>query len=171
MIAKEQETLDIYKNLMEEVKMRIDAVATMFQKQIIPEPLIQEFCFLQVRMICELIALACLIAHGTIIAPDAKKIQKQHKPADIMQQLNDINPDFYPHPLKSTRTSPTSIHYEDINKKFMTKQELLKLWGKCGDALHRGDVRKIMKKNIPLQRDFPDLEDSRDKIMNLLGVH
>src|SRR4051812_46140926 len=116
MIAKEHETLEIYKNLMEEVKIRIDAVVSMFDKKIIPDPLIEEFCFLQVRMICELIALACLIAHGTIISHDAKKIQKQYKPADIMQQLADINPDFYPHPLKSTRTGPTSIHYEDINK-------------------------------------------------------
>lgn len=55
----------LYANIMQEIKIRIAAVdaETMNQLPVVP-PLVKEFCYLQFRMICEPIAVGCLVAHG-----------------------------------------------------------------------------------------------------------
>ena len=60
--------LNLYAALMEEVKIRIDVIKIIVGTTPVPMPstLMREYCFLQLRMICELIALGCLTAHGEI---------------------------------------------------------------------------------------------------------
>jgi hypothetical protein len=57
----------VYTSVMEEAKFRALSVNTLTGSQIgLPVSLLREFCFLQLRMLCELIALGCLVAHGDI---------------------------------------------------------------------------------------------------------
>jgi len=55
----------LYANLMEEIKVRLDCInAAMQGRLMLPSPIVREFCYLQIRFLCELVALSCLIAHG-----------------------------------------------------------------------------------------------------------
>jgi hypothetical protein len=54
----------------------------------IPQALIREYCFLQLRMLCELIALGCLVAHGDITK--TKYFQKAYKADDILERLGKL---------------------------------------------------------------------------------
>ncbi len=55
---------NVYAAIMEEAKLRALSI-NMFSGAgyAIPLPLKRECCFLQLRMLCELIALGCLVAH------------------------------------------------------------------------------------------------------------
>jgi hypothetical protein len=56
----------LYANLMEEIKIRTGAIDIGTSGQLpLMAPLVTEFCFLQLRMICELIALGCKIARNS----------------------------------------------------------------------------------------------------------
>ena len=62
---------------MEEIKRRIDLIQRLVQGQIvIPQMAAFEFCYLQLRKICEVFALACLTAHGDIPQVRSKLLQK-----------------------------------------------------------------------------------------------
>src|SRR5256885_15775731 len=55
----------VYTSIMEEAKFRALSINTLTRSRIgLPVLLLGEFCFLELRMLCELIALGCLVAHG-----------------------------------------------------------------------------------------------------------
>lgn len=60
MSSSDQKQLDLYAQLMDEVKARfacINHVTHGFTG--LPTPVVREFCYLQIRFLCELTALAC----------------------------------------------------------------------------------------------------------------
>ena len=77
----DQAALNLYLSLMEEAKIRAFSInnATNVPNRL-PPPLVREYCFLQLRMLCELIALGCLVAHSDIKATQAKSFQKHGRP-------------------------------------------------------------------------------------------
>ena len=80
----------LYADLMEEAKARIAAIDTAINKTtaLLPPTFIQEFCFLQLRMLCELIALGCLVAHGDIA--ETSKLKAEWSADDIIKALKKI---------------------------------------------------------------------------------
>ena len=57
----------------------------------------REFCFLQLRLLCELVALSCLVAHGTYPLCKPTRAEKKAYSADeIMKKLEELRPHFYP---------------------------------------------------------------------------
>jgi len=63
-----EEAMDAYSILMQEAKGRLSAINTSLAGRTgLPSGTICEFCFLQLRMLCELITLGCLTAHGPAI--------------------------------------------------------------------------------------------------------
>ncbi len=60
-------TLKLYLALMEEARVRLDAINHAFQNDAgLPPRMVRETCYLQLRFLCEIIALGCLVAHGDI---------------------------------------------------------------------------------------------------------
>ena len=86
---RDEEALALYIRLMEEVKGRAFSINAITHSPIqIGPPLIREYCFLQLRMLCELIALGCLVAHGDIA--NTKYFQRDaYKADDIMRRLEE----------------------------------------------------------------------------------
>ena len=78
-----------YRVMMEEAKIRLDSIDAALSGliTIIPVPALREFCFLQLRMLCELIALACLMAQGDIPATKTKKLLETWEPDRILREL------------------------------------------------------------------------------------
>ena len=142
---------ELYRNFMMEVRIRISAVdlATTNLFPMAP-PFVKEFCYLQFRMMCELIALGCLAAHGDLKGDKKRKLDGLWAADKIINELERLHADFYPVAIMKKRT-PIGLHIEDKIPQPLTKDELLRLYYKCGDQLHRGSTKKILSQKIPVQ--------------------
>ena len=82
--AVTQQQLDaanLYAGLLEEAKGRIFSIDSVIGGRAgIPDPLAREYGYLQLRMLCEVIALCCLAAHGDLSAAQAAKLKKNTLP-------------------------------------------------------------------------------------------
>jgi hypothetical protein len=122
-----QEAMDAYSILMHEAKRRLFAIDTALEgKTGLPNGVICEFCFLELRILCELIALGCLTANGDLMTGKLRETWQADK---IIRGLEELHPKFYP--------------YTELKEGVFTKEELVKLWRKCGDVLHRGTFETL----------------------------
>lgn len=88
---------DLYCNLMMEIRQRSDIVASAANEQYnIPKLAAYELCYLQFRLICELIALSALAAHGDIHATKSGRLTKSYQADAILNMLEKLHPNFYP---------------------------------------------------------------------------
>jgi hypothetical protein len=166
---KQDAAINLYAKLMEEAKSRLACVSLAVNgKTGLPGPAVREFCFLQFRMICELISLGCLTAHGDIQA--TTRLRDEWSAKNILSQLEKLHPDFYPFPSEK-ETDGRNHHLTPITEGFLTKADLLNLNGKCGDILHRGSLKKLLSPNSPVQVHFPDIDGWAKKIARLLDIH
>jgi hypothetical protein len=166
----ELKALELYGGLMEEVKLRIGAIdhCTLNRSGLAPH-FVKDFCYLQLRMICELIAIGCLVAHGDIVEAAPKELTKHWSADRIMESLGALHPHFYPKPIRKTRT-PSGWHVEPIEYP-LSKTAFLDMYGKCGNALHRGNLRKLLKGQFPIHVNYPDITAKAQKILDLLANH
>jgi hypothetical protein len=162
------EALSTYSGLMEEAKQRLLDMDTALAGQTgLTDGSVCEFCFLQLRMLCEVIALGCLTAHGDL---QVGKLKQDWKADRIVRRLEELHSDFYP--IAATQTMAGPDLYDAVLRKdgFLTKEELLKLYWKCGDVLHRGSLQ-----TLPLLRslsaDIKEIKDWKQKIEVLLDYH
>lgn len=176
MATKSQvEAMNLYANLVAEMRLRIDIIqkATAGSTGLIA-PLVKEFCYLQLRMLCELIALGCLVAHGDIKA--TTKLKGEWSAKEIIRRLGQLQPDFFPSPqIIKPSTNPAYINEihgpKGRNIDYLTKEELINLNGKCGTIVHRGSLKKLLSESVSIQLHFPDIDAHLTKIRNLLRTH
>jgi hypothetical protein len=165
---------DLYIGFMEQIKARnmaINAVGSRMVLQAQPDMIGTEFAFLQFRLICETIALACLAAHGDISQTQQPSIQKAWKPREIMDELEKLNPDFYPFPTKQILGADGKCERtEDVKDDYLTKTDLLKLWAISGNELHMGNLHNIVTKRKKLP-SISEIANWNRKIITLLGHH
>jgi len=158
-----------YTSIMEEAKLRARSINTLTNSGFeLPVSLRREYCFLQLRMLCELIALGCLVAHGDIEV--TRSLRKAHHAGELVKRLEQLLPNFYPSPRKLDIT-PERVHLGDYDREFLTKSDLITLYGKCGDELHKGSLRRLLTPKQQPIKDFRDIQELGQKILNLLSVH
>lgn len=164
------EAQKVYANLLEEIKLRIASInhCTLGLSGLAP-PFVKDFCHLQIRMICELVALGCLVAHGDIKEASSKNLQGAWSAEKIMSVLENLHPHFYPQPVKQTKT-PNGYHLQRMPSP-LPKDEFLKLYHKCGGMLHRGSLRNLLKRQFPKQINFPEITAKAQKLSDLLSHH
>ncbi|MDE2476076.1 MAG: hypothetical protein KGO48_13565 [Alphaproteobacteria bacterium] len=165
---------------MAEVKLRISSIqsVTANQMPLVP-PLIREFCYLQLRMVCELIALGCLIAHGDI--KETTSLRGEWSADTIVKRMAELKADFFPDPVDITESTEPGkykwlisgpvIRKGERATNYLTSKDLLRLYGKCGDALHRGSLRKVLSGKVPVQLQFSDIDGHVSKLLELLRYH
>jgi hypothetical protein len=162
---KQVRAINLYANLMDEVKVRIASInAALVGGTGLPPLILREFCFLQLRMLCELIALGCLTAHGDI--EETTRLRKQYAADRIVGELERLHPTFYPWPLREVGPK----QFEGINEGFLTKVDLIKLNGECGNVLHRGSLKKLLSPR-EASGDLCDVAKWGNRITTLLGIH
>jgi hypothetical protein len=163
----------LYANLMEEIKRRVDVIRRVLDGTYpMPQMAAFEFCYLQLRKICEVFALACLAAHGDIPAVRTKLLQKTYHADRIIKQLAALHHQFYPVPSEQ-RLDPVTqkpVEVVPITTGFLTKDELLSLYGECGNYLHRGTIRQLLTRWEPTI-NFNRIVAWIDKIVRLLNHH
>jgi hypothetical protein len=170
---RQSQIIENYRLLMEEAKMRLDSIDAALSGliTIIPVPGLREYCFLQLRMLCELIALACLTAHGDIPATKSKKLFEAWAPDRILAELERLHPEFYPIATRDGPPEPgVDRHVMPLETEYLTRAELIRLYALCGGHLHRGSLRSLYKAS-PWPEDHSDIREWRHKIGALLRQH
>jgi len=165
------EEQQIYADLLDETRTRIDFVTNCIKRcDEWPPIVLQEFCYLQYRMLCEYIAIMCMIAHGDIKTGAA---MKEWRPPDIIERLQTLDPNFYPKGIRIVVHPETKVaHLEDYNVPQLTKEELVKLWERSGDVLHLGKLKRVLRKHgKDIQVNVTELMGICQKIINLLDNH
>lgn len=149
---------NFYANLLNEINARIEILNMAVNGRIdLPPAFIREISYLQLRMMCELLAIGCLVAHGDICDTQSKNIQKEFNAEKIIKRLKSLHPNFYPHPVRLTNNG-NSTHMERIESGFLTKHELINLYKKCGEKLHRGRLKNFKEHSDKMmQADFSDI--------------
>lgn len=139
----------IYSGFMHEIKLRLAAIDAALQR--IAEAgesetafLDAEFCYLQLRMICEIIALSALIAHNELQEANTKVLLKDWNADSIFNRLSAVNADCYPLPLKTVVLPSGEKHLERIEAPYLTRAELKKTYHACGQNLHRGMLAHVL---------------------------
>jgi hypothetical protein len=172
--SSQRHSMEAYAALMREVKIRTSWIDfAIMGRTGMDGQMVREFGFLQLRMICELVALACLVAHGDIPATKGSKFQSEGFADGLIKALEGLNPDAFPYPVMMTAPAPRHHHFIDRpDADWMTKAELLRLYGRdCGGALHKGNMKNLMKPKPPVVKNFPELSAPAQRLMNLLGIH
>jgi hypothetical protein len=160
----------VYAALMVEVKARIACTYQCVSGETKLESWADtELSYLQLRKMCELIALGCLVAHGDIKEIQTPHFQKQWEPPKILKGLHRLRSDFYPTPV-SVSINDGRIEMREIGGGFLTRPELLRLHGRCGEKLHRGSLRSVLDAKKRGSADIPPSEAAQ-KMTRLLDGH
>lgn len=167
---KQQASIDLYSKLMEEAKLRMNGIQmALAGSTILANPLVREFCFLQLRMLCELTALGCLVAHGDI--NETTKLKNEWAADRIMKSLETLHPHFYPQPCLQRTDGDGIFNVTPLKGGFLTKPELLRMYGACGNSLHRGSLKKLLGPNTPDDKKNSDIIEWGKKLNTLLRFH
>lgn len=171
-IKKQEAMGELYASLMEEVKVRAHAIDLATKGTTgLPSPIVRELCYLQLRMICEVIALGCLVAHGEIGRVSIGDLRNYHEADKIINKMEHLLPGFYPKPTIQNIMPDGSIDLTDKHSGFLTKNELLALYHTAGNVLHRGKLKKILSTKMPIEKHYLDIQKWYFKIIELLEHH
>ena len=162
--------LGLYQNCLYEIKRRIDVIAEHLngvttEKYLTVE--VETVC-LQFRKILEKIALMSLVANKEVYAEQNEKFAKHYHAERIMNDLERINPDFYPVPTKRVKQENKVDKWIEIESGYLTKEELVKIYEKCGGMMHAQNPFASEKPLKEIQRCFPEW---LTKICILLNHH
>lgn len=130
--------LDLYHDCLYEIKRRLDVIAdhlggkTKEKYRIIEAEIIA----LQFRKILEITALMSLVANKEAYAEQNEKFAKHYHAERIIRDLERINPRFYPCPIVRVQREGEMDKLENVTEGFLTKEEFVKVYEKCGAMMH-----------------------------------
>jgi len=169
---KYQDALNRYCDCMEELKRRISVIDKFLSRAITTgykQTDVESMC-LQMRKVLELIALASLVANKAEYSKQHKKFADHWHAARILQDLEAVNPNFYPVPGEQVLDPQTGevVRIRPLIDGFLTRNEFSSVYDTCSSILHaenpygpRADIEDI-------QRRLPDW---RARIICLLNHH
>jgi hypothetical protein len=170
--------MTIYANLMEEARYRIEAMdAALGGRLALLDMILEEFVYLQIRLLCEIVALGCLIAHGDFTQEQLTKLCNEYDADTIIKNLAALNPTFFPIPIRMTIRSPSpgdpgEVRLDDPPAdSFLTKDELLSLYGRTGNYLHRGKLKQLASRPPYAAVDMSQVTIWAKKVLGLLDQH
>lgn len=165
----------IYNEMMREAKMRFDTINALTHQAGsggIPGLFAQECIYLQLRMLCELVAVACLVAHGDIT--ETQRLKDDWKADKIFKELQKLHQNFFPRPLevRVTKVEPDGkkhLHFTPITVGVFTRAELIALYHRCGEQLHLGSLNKLLYS--ARKADPKQVLDAAVRLAALLRLH
>ena len=165
--------IEAYKALMRETLLRIDLINVLIQNRSGLDPrLAYEVGFLQLRMLCEIIAIGCLTSHGDLPATRTKKLMETWRPHQILAALEKLRPHFYPIPFQSqTKAHDGTLVYDHRTDGGLSKAELVHLHGITGEVLHKGGATNSLSFFQTNNVDFREIGRWSQKILDLLSIH
>jgi len=97
-----------------------------------------ELIALQLRKIAELIALSSICSHREDYERIRENFERDWNAKRILQQVEEINPNFYPKPTRQVKDPDTGKVTETVTVKdgYLTRDELINMVDCCADLLH-----------------------------------
>ena len=157
---------------MEYLKWRLDAVAqTMLMVKGGSHPLdsrlAAEFCLLQLRLCCELLAVGCVAIHTDV--PQTRRLQEMWNADAAMNAFKKLKPQFFPTAVSEEVQANGVINY-GLVRGALTKTELLKMYNFFGGLLHTGTLTNYKNRKARAD-DFRILAEFVSKLIKLLNIH
>ena len=171
---KDQDETIKYCNYLEDVRIRLMTIQGFTQgktslKELGRDDYDIEFVAIQLRKSLEGIAFSSLIANKNIYSDAYKNFAKHWNPKLLIKDLERVNPEFYPKPLgvisQPDQNGIKNIEY--LEDGYLTKEDFVFLYDKCGKALHTLNPYN-KKKIINLKRS---VNDWVNRIIKLLYIH
>lgn len=150
--------LGLYQDCLYEIKKRIEVIADHLNRVTVEKYAIIEVetVCLQFRKILEYIALLSLVANKELYAEQNEKFAKHYHAERIMRELERINPDFYPIPIKRISHEGREDELVDIANGYLTKEKFVKIYEKCGSMMHAQNPFSSKKPLKEIQEHFPE---------------
>lgn len=163
--------LETYCILMEEANIRFRVINYTFRNEAsLPPRVVSEICWLQLRFLCEIVALACLVAHGDV--QGAEPTSGTWNPQKIMNKLERLNRHYYPQPLKTELIDGKHVMRAVNDGVHLRKGELPILWTKTGAMLHRAPIETAFARSVfDTEVDHSEMVQWTDKLVGLLSSH
>lgn len=103
-----------------------------------------EVAWLNLRKICEIIGIGCLLAYSDV--DGMRSMQKEYKPSIIMKKLLGINPGFFPIPILQQRGPKGEVLGFSIKTSgFANKDDIIRIWNLSGEHMHRGCLKSLVQ--------------------------
>jgi len=164
--------IEVYVSVMDEIKRRTAVVYSFLSggSSAVYRVTQVESIYLQIRMILELVALASLAANRPIFEENRKKFSKHWNPADILKDIELLNPGYYPKPIKETPSERKGVVNDllPIESGYLTKAELIEIHGRTGNILH---ARNPFGKGLDVAEYERHVPEIMEKIRLLLNCH
>ena len=160
----------LYGDCLYEIKRRIDVIVDHINKKTVEKYLIIEVetVCLQFRKILEKIALMSLVANKELYAKENDKFAKHYHAERIFNDLEKINPDFYPVPIKRIKVQEDNYEIVENDNGSLTKDEFIKIYEKCGGILHAQNPFSTQKNLHEIKECFSEW---LNKICCLISHH
>lgn len=177
-----EQRIEIYLRIMEEIKERLNIIESLKAASISPLQA-REICFLELRHICELIAIGCLAAQGTLKMSGL--LGEEYNPVKIFKELErniqaEIDtkphpastfPAFFPQDAVIERADNTTHIRCNTKTGVLTRKDAEKLWSISGNFLHRLSVKKFLTAQVPDSNFWIEIDSHISKIRTLLVDH
>ncbi|MDT0576996.1 hypothetical protein RM533_12540 [Croceicoccus sp. F390] len=163
--------LRIYRDLMEELKLRVNFVICLPQDISYPDLFRFELCQVQVRKVCEIIAIGCLSVHDEFSNITADDLAIWTAP-DIFKKLKKVNSNYFPEAVNIQQTRPSQTTIFELKNSYLSKVELVKVHGRSGNYLHRGSLKRLLGgENWHPEVDFRDAVAFCHKVKETLSPY
>ncbi|MDF1762760.1 MAG: hypothetical protein P1U57_05060 [Oleibacter sp.] len=158
-----------YCDLLEELKLRVKTVQDIVNKNVPissfgEKSFADEFIFLQIRKILELIAFGSMASNIVEYEKLYSDYKNNWRAKKIIERLERVNKDFYPVPLQQTSAGAP---LENVRSGFLTKDDFVFLYDVCSKVIHsKNPYSEIHKIDIKMSVD-----DWMHRIASLLWFH
>lgn len=167
---------------MAEVKARLSSVEGQLRKM--PEfkgdnvqvTFLLEFCYMHLRRITELVALAVLAAHNPIPEFRRNELLKEWNPDVLFKRLGELNPEAFPQPVHHFAERPGAEVGEYVQilmpskPSYGVRDEIRRIYSECCDKLHTGHLKAVLRnRNKPYSSAF--VREAFTNLCNYLNQH
>jgi hypothetical protein len=165
------EEIQLYANCMEEVRDRVNFVKSVGAHRVTTGRKVFdiEVVFLQLRKILELVAFASLSANKEKYSAAHEKFAAHWKAKLMLQELEKINPDFYPMPIGQPQLQADGTkHCPAITEGFLTRTDFELLYDIASQFVH---TRNPFCPKDPMLLMPYSMRDWISRIRALLALH
>lgn len=149
----EEDVGPTYCAILEELKARVDTIAEVVSAIRSPTSaqhhrhnvFLFEGLYLQLRKVCELLSLSLLLVHHITDKAWAKTLIKEWRSDRLLDEVSKINPIGFPRPISPSDWRSGSNETLAEFPPVFTATDLKSLYVECGDRLHVGSLRNVLR--------------------------
>lgn len=158
-----------YLNVLSEIIARLGLIKTM-KLSTLHYGIVRELCHLQLRHICELVAIGCLVVQGDYTS--SAEFTDEYNPSKIFRALHKKYDGFFPQPATISKENGGWHIAANTRPNAMSRSEMETLWSMTGNYLHRLKLKAFFRAEDAIDANFwPSIDDYVFKMETLLNPH